>query len=127
MLAKAVGQALTKHIHDLLEQIFIVQFTETVRQALVDISIHIQPLLPVIQNRLLNYLSLVLTGNGYKEGGISTDVSPILTAAIRELQVNDSKDVYAYVLALNTLGTFDFTGTSLPFSIVLISVRSYVE
>eukprot|EP00158_Paraphelidium_tribonemae_P009901 Partr_v1_DN28994_c0_g1_i3_m24719 putative Phosphatidylinositol 3-kinase len=114
MIAKAVGQAITKHVHELLDPIFAVHFSETVRQALVDISQYIPPLLPVIQVRLLNQISLTLSGQSYREMGmLDGEMSSQLTTALRDLQVSDKSDSDAYVLALNTLGTFDFTGHTL--------------
>ena len=49
MLAVAVGPALTKYMHELLDQMFSAGLTEALRQALVDMSTHIPPLLPDIQ------------------------------------------------------------------------------
>ena len=114
MLAKSVGQALTKHIHELLDQIFSVRFSEMVLQALVDISNYIPPLLPVIQIRLLNQVSQSLTGNPFRMPGQFDGISSLqILAAFRELQVSENKDVDYYVLNLNTLGSFDFTGYNL--------------
>lgn len=48
-LAAAVGQALTRHMHELLDQMFAVGLSEGLVNALVDLGIHIPPLLPIIQ------------------------------------------------------------------------------
>jgi len=52
MLANAVGQALTKHMHELLELMFATGLSEPLRQSLSDLSSCIPPLLPVIQGVL---------------------------------------------------------------------------
>lgn len=49
MLATAVGKALTKHMHELLELMFAFGLSESLRAALVDLAHHIPPLLPMIQ------------------------------------------------------------------------------
>jgi len=49
MLANAVGQALTKHMHELLELMFATGLSEPLRQSLSDLSNCIPPLLPIIQ------------------------------------------------------------------------------
>ena len=54
MLAIAVGQALTKHMHELLEQMFQVGLSESFRQALTDVSTNIPPLLPLIQGKFVH-------------------------------------------------------------------------
>ena len=51
MLARAVGPALTKYMHDLLSQIFQTGLSESLHQALVDLSVYIPPLLPTIQGK----------------------------------------------------------------------------
>jgi len=53
MLAIAVGPALTKHCHDLLDQMFGSVLNEHLRQALVDLAKYIPPLLPIIQGKLM--------------------------------------------------------------------------
>jgi serine/threonine-protein kinase mTOR len=69
MLAIAVGPTLTKHMHELLDYMFAGGLTESLRQALVDLSTHIPPLLPTIQDRLLNVLSLILCEQPYLPPG----------------------------------------------------------
>ena len=49
MLAKAVGPALTKYMHELLDLLFASGLTEALTKALVDLSVYIPPLLPTIQ------------------------------------------------------------------------------
>ena len=49
MLAIAVGPTLTKYMHELLDYMFAGGLTESLQQALVDLSVNIPPLLPLIQ------------------------------------------------------------------------------
>ncbi|KAL7753608.1 phosphatidylinositol kinase- protein kinase tor1 [Sorochytrium milnesiophthora] len=164
MLAIAVGPALTKYVHELLELMFHGSLSEPLRQALVDLAKHIPPLLPAIQERLLNLISIILSGQPYRQpgsparihaasaaaavaaasvsataaiavgttggavggggggglvgagggggsGGIGT--SPMASYAMRELPSPESRDTASVLLALRTLGTFDFKGHSL--------------
>jgi len=69
MLAAAVGPNLTKLLHDQLDLIFANEFNEYVRNALAAIAKSIQPLLRSIQDRLLEKLSMTLSGQPYKPLG----------------------------------------------------------
>lgn len=112
MLATAVGQALTKHLHDLLELMFACGLTEPLRQALVDLAHNIPPLLPVIQERLLGLLSVILSGQPFRAPGSPERINSNLVPSIPNQQPADGKDSELITLALNTLGGFDFTGTA---------------
>ena len=113
MLATAVGQALTKHLHDLLELMFACGLTEPLRQALVDLAHNIPPLLPVIQERLLNLLSIILCGQNFRPPGSPERVNSSRVPSKANQQLADGKDSELVTLALNTLGGFDFTGISI--------------
>ncbi|KAJ7577108.1 phosphatidylinositol 3-kinase [Mycena floridula] len=69
MLAAAVGPNLTKLLHDQLDLMFACGLSEPLRQALVAITKHIPPLLKNIQDRLLDLLSVILSGQTYKPLG----------------------------------------------------------
>lgn len=69
MLAAAVGPNLTKLLHDQLDLIFANEFNEHVCNALAAIAKSIQPLLRSIQDRLLEKLSMILSGQPYKPLG----------------------------------------------------------
>lgn len=69
LLASAVGPNLTKLLHDVLDLIFEGQLTETLVAALVAIARHIPPLLRTIQIRLLDMISIILSGQVYKPLG----------------------------------------------------------
>ncbi|KAG0345157.1 phosphatidylinositol kinase- protein kinase tor1 [Podila humilis] len=112
MLANAVGQALTKHMHELLDLMFSTGLSEPLRQSLSDLSNCIPPLLPIIQERLLNMLSMILSGQMYKPlGAPSATRGTITNSPIRrDMLSSETKDVDAIILALNTLGSFNFSG-----------------
>ncbi|TPX35002.1 hypothetical protein SmJEL517_g02512 [Synchytrium microbalum] len=108
MLATAVGPALTRYIHELLDLMFAAGLTEPLRQALADLANHIQPLLPNIQERLLNMLSLILCGQPYRHPGAPPRMNGIIHT--RDLLILEGRDQETIILALTTLGSFDFTG-----------------
>ncbi|KAL1876357.1 hypothetical protein VTK73DRAFT_9536 [Phialemonium thermophilum] len=112
-LAVAVGQTLSKYMEALLDPIFACELTPKLTQALVDMAFYIPPVKADIQERLLDMLSKVLCGEPFRPLGAPqsntlTSVPPI---------AKDAKDPQAYEhrkaevkLALNTLGSFDFSG-----------------
>lgn len=72
MLAIAVGPTLTKYMHELLDYMFAGGLTDSLQKALVDLSTHIPPLLPNIQERLLDMLSVILFSRVYSHPGAPT-------------------------------------------------------
>ncbi|KAI5794446.1 armadillo-type protein [Peziza echinospora] len=128
MLATAVGQALTKHMHELLDLIFACGLSESLTQALVDLAHYIPPLLPIIQEKLLNMLSMCLSGRPFKPLGSPANL-PALTASqpkeYRDGQTPEARNV-EITLALHTLGSFDFSGHVLN-EFVRDCVIKYVE
>jgi FKBP12-rapamycin complex-associated protein len=75
MLAAAVGPNLTKLLHDQLDLMFTCGLSDPLRQALVAIARHIPPLLKTIQDRLLDLLSTILSGQPYKPLGAPASLS----------------------------------------------------
>lgn len=126
MLARAVGQALTKHMHQLLEQMFSTGLSEPLTVALVDLAKHIPPLLPSIQEKLLDMLAVTLSGQPYKYPGSPPSEQHSTMTSIQGTQVGDSKDIETITLALRTLGNFDFSGHILH-EFVRESVVMYLE
>ncbi|KAG5980720.1 hypothetical protein E4U55_003721 [Claviceps digitariae] len=128
-LAVAVGQTLSKYMEALLDPIFACDLTLKLTQALVDMAFYIPPVKPIIQERLLDMLSVVLCGEPFREPGAPqpNTLTSISTSA------KDSKDPQAYEirrtevkLALNTLGSFDFSGHVLNEFVRDVAVK-YVE
>ncbi|KAI0032654.1 atypical/PIKK/FRAP protein kinase [Vararia minispora EC-137] len=124
MLASAVGPNLTKLLHDQLDLMFACGLSDPLRQALVAIASHIPPLLKTIQDRLLDMLSLILSGHGYRplgappplarDGGVVGSRDAVASAAVAAAAgaqngVRD-KTPELITLALDTLGSFDFSG-----------------
>ena len=89
---------------------FACGLTEPLRQALVELAHNIPPLLPLIQERLLHLLSIILSGQSFRAPGSPERVNSNLVPSIANQQPADGKDSELITLALNTLGTFDFTG-----------------
>lgn len=136
MLATTVGQVLTKHMHEILDLMFAYGLSESLVLALVDLAHHIPPLLVTIQGeyqsrecgvyltwktteRLLDLLSIILSGDPFRHPGAPPN-SRVTNATTRDMQIqqhNEGRNVTTITLALNTLGTFDFSGKLLPWEI----------
>ncbi|TDL23875.1 atypical/PIKK/FRAP protein kinase [Rickenella mellea] len=116
MLAEAVGPNLTKLLHDQLDLMFACGLSEPLRQALTMIARHIPPLLRTIQDRLLDLISVILSGQNYKPLGAPPQYSrPEIAAITRDIVVQGgaAKSPELITLALTTLGSFDFSGHTL--------------
>ncbi|KAK7056413.1 phosphatidylinositol kinase-related protein kinase tor1 [Paramarasmius palmivorus] len=117
MLASAVGPNLTKYLHDQLDLMFAAGLSEPLRQALTSIARHIPPLLSKIQDKLLELLCNLLSGQSYKPLGapsIARVEAPTLSRDLNVSQVSTTEKNFELItLALNTLGSFDFTGHTL--------------
>lgn len=111
MLAYAVGQTLSKYMEALLDPIYACGLTEPLEMALVDMAHHIPPIRPVIQEKLLDLLSLILVRTPYKPLGCPKDRAMPLPSFAKNYGILpiETKDP-DIVLALRTLGTFDFSG-----------------
>lgn len=128
-LAVAVGQTLSKYMEALLDPIFACELTPKLTQALVDMAFYIPPVKPIIQDRLLDMLSVVLCGEPFKPLGAPQPNTLTSVPVIAK----DGKDPGAYEhrraevkLALNTLGSFDFTGHILNEFVRDVAIK-YVE
>ena len=115
-LAVAVGQTLSKYMEALLDPIFACELTPKLTQALVDMAFYIPPVKATIQERLLDMLSKVLCGEPFRPLGAPHPNTLTSIPAIPK----DPKDPSVQErgkaevkLALNTLGSFDFSGTLL--------------
>ncbi|KAG6916802.1 hypothetical protein DXG01_005325 [Tephrocybe rancida] len=107
MLVASVGPNLTQTLHDNLDLMFTCELSDPLRKSLIAITEHIPSLLNTIQNRLLHLIGGILSGTPYTPLGApphlvstSTPVSRASVEATPEL----------IILALQTLGSFDFTG-----------------
>lgn len=128
-LAVAVGQTLSKYMEALLDPIFACDLTPKLTQALVDMAFYIPPVKATIQERLLDMLSVVLCGEPFKPLGAPQPNTLTSVPVIAK----DGKDPLAYEhrraevkLALNTLGSFDFSGHVLNEFVRDVAIK-YVE
>ncbi|KAJ3311625.1 phosphatidylinositol kinase- protein kinase tor1 [Boothiomyces sp. JEL0838] len=113
MLAVAVGPSLTKYMHELLDHMFAGGLTESLQKALVDLSTNIPQLLATIQERLLNMLSIILCSRPFSHPGAPSRLKQLNNSFIvKDLQL-DGRDDELIILALQTLGAFDFKGLAL--------------
>ena len=113
MLASAVGPNLTKLLHDQLDLMFACGLSEPLCQALVSIARHIPPLLRIVQDRLLDLISLILSGQNYKPLGAPPSYRTPEMAVMKDIAVQQNgaaKSPELIRLALETLGSFDFSG-----------------
>ncbi|KAJ6555230.1 phosphatidylinositol 3-kinase [Mycena sp. CBHHK59/15] len=125
MLAAAVGPNLTMLLHDHLEPMFACGLSEALRQALMSVARCIPPLLGVIQDRLLDLLSGILSGQPYRSLGAPPDRNGVSGMPIPSSnQPTASKELIT--LALTTLGSFDFTGHVLT-EFVQTNALPYIE
>ena len=111
MLSIAVGQTLTKYMEALMDPMFACGLSDSLTQALVDMAHYIQPIRPMIQEKLLDLLSLVLSGRPFKQLGCPENRLPPIPAFAKDWSAQniEHKDP-EIALALHTLGSFDFSG-----------------
>jgi serine/threonine-protein kinase mTOR len=127
LLSYACGQVLSKYMEVLLDPIFSSGLSEPLTQALVDMAHFIPPIKPQIQERLLDLLSHVLCGRPFRPLGSPSNglPAPSFQKDTRDLQALERKD-HEIVLALHTLGSFDFTGHVLNEFVRDVAIK-YVE
>ncbi|KAI0105114.1 TOR kinase [Nemania sp. FL0031] len=128
-LAVAVGQTLSKYMEALLDPIFACELTPKLTQALVDMAFYIPPVKATIQERLLDMLSKILCGEPFKPLGAPTpntlSTVPVILKDAKDPQVYEHRKAEVK-LALNTLGSFDFTGHILNEFVRDVAIK-YVE
>ncbi|TID24911.1 60S ribosomal protein [Venturia nashicola] len=128
MISIAVGQALSKHMMILLDPVFACGLSDSLTQALVDMAHYIPPAKGVIQEKLLDLLSQVLSGRPFMPLG-----SPYYSTSLPQIWTRDHKDPSIIepreaeiALALHTLGSFDFAGHVLNEFVRDVAIR-YVD
>ncbi|KIY73583.1 atypical/PIKK/FRAP protein kinase [Cylindrobasidium torrendii FP15055 ss-10] len=130
MLAAAVGPHLTKYLHDQYDLMFSAGLSEPLVQALAAIVHSIPPVLGTIQEKLLNQLSLILSGQPfYKPLGAPSALPPDTSSSSKELGAQGAtveKNPEIIALALNTLWSFDFSGQLLN-EFVQTNAMPYLE
>lgn len=112
MLARAVGQTLSKYMENLLDPIFQCGLSSYLTQALVDMAHFIPPIKPLIQEKLLDMLSQVLCGRPFQPLGAPPSglpAPPVYSKDPKDPQAQELRES-EIALALHTLGSFDFSG-----------------
>eukprot|EP00741_Cyanophora_paradoxa_P013833 tig00020710_g13353.t1 len=110
LLARARIASLERYMRELLDQMFGAGLSATLVQALADLTQCIPALLSEIQHRLLDALSAILCGQPYRHPGTPAYcIRPLPPSAYALL----SQDAATVTLALQTLGSFDFSGHAL--------------
>lgn len=135
-LAAAVGPHLTKYMHELLDLMFACGLSEALVQALERLVRAVPPLLRVVQERLLDLLSMTLIGQSYRALGApssfangsasivngivnanhvastasSAAAAATVTAAAVAATARAETNMATVIVALQTLGSFDFSG-----------------
>ncbi|GAA5848144.1 hypothetical protein JCM3766R1_000463 [Sporobolomyces carnicolor] len=105
MLAQSVGQALTKHMHELLDLMFAYGLSPALEVALTQLGKDIPPLLPEIQERVLNLISQILAGEPFVQAG-----APRRYQRAHHVPLPEHRDQGQVILALEVLGSFNFKG-----------------
>ncbi|KAG0243175.1 armadillo-type protein [Mortierella sp. GBAus27b] len=107
MLAQAVGPSLAPHLTELLELMLAAGLCESMCQSFTDLSTYIPHSLPAIQERLLNMISNILSGKMYRAPGAPQTKKGTHT---RNNSYFPDRNVESVILALKTLGSFNFSG-----------------
>ena len=97
----------------LLDPMFACGLSESLTQALTDMAHYIPPIKPMIQEKLLDLLALVLSGRPYKPLGCPENKLPPIPSFAKDFHLQpisaEHKEAET-ALALYTLGSFDFSG-----------------
>lgn len=111
-IAKAMGPAMEPHVRGLLDVMFSAGLSPVLVEALEQITISIPSLLPTIQDRLLDCISLVLSKSHYSQ--VKPAVPSVRGSTINiGTQISDLNGSALVQLALQTLARFNFRGHEL--------------
>ncbi|XP_062082941.1 serine/threonine-protein kinase TOR [Humulus lupulus] len=111
-IAKAMGPAMEPHVRGLLDIMFSAGLSSTLVEALDQIATSIPSLLPTIQDRLLDCISMVLSKSHYSQGRSVVGTGRGNLTNIPQ-QVFDPSSSALVQLALQTLACFNFKGHDL--------------
>ncbi|KAG9440008.1 hypothetical protein H6P81_020173 [Aristolochia fimbriata] len=110
--AKAMGPAMEPHVRGLLDAMFSAGLSPTLVEALEQITVSIPSLLPTIQERLLDCISLALSKSLYPQPRVGAAVARA-HIVINPQQISDITGPPLAQLALRTLARFNFKGHEL--------------
>ncbi|PHT56264.1 hypothetical protein CQW23_04750 [Capsicum baccatum] len=111
-IAKAMGPTMEPHVRGLLDSMFSSGLSLTPVEALEQITESIPPLFPTIQNRLLKYISAILSRSHHSMPRQSAFVSRGHITTVTP-QVPELSGSMLVQLALRTLARFNFKGHDL--------------
>ncbi|KAK0607667.1 hypothetical protein LWI29_018339 [Acer saccharum] len=111
-IAKAMGPVMEPHVRGLLDIMFSAGLSTTLVDSLEQITVSIPSLLPTIQDRLLDCISLVLSKSHYSQSRPPVALARANTINVPQ-QVSDLNGSALVQLALQTLARFNFKGHDL--------------
>lgn len=113
LLARALKEAIYHDVKDMLEQMTVTGLSPALTICLRELAQNIVLLKEDISEALLNMLSIVLMNKPLLHPGLPKNIEQQMSNSSNTFETHD---VASIVLALRTLGTFDFEGHSLlPF------------
>jgi len=110
MMSCAIGPKISKEVKDLLEPMLSVGLSPALTACLHDLARQVPQLKKNIEDGLLTMLSMILMQKPPRHAGAPRGSAPTLSQSASSHALSDSLDVTSTVLALRTLGTFDFEG-----------------
>ncbi|CAN1141583.1 Serine/threonine-protein kinase TOR, partial [Linum perenne] len=111
-IAKAMGPSLEPHVRNLMDVMFSAGLSSTLVESLEQITDSIPSLLPIIQDRLLDCISVVLSKSHYAQLRQAVPVGRGGTTNAAQ-QISDLTGPALVQLALQTLARFNFKGHEL--------------
>ncbi|MED6192915.1 hypothetical protein PIB30_014488 [Stylosanthes scabra] len=111
-IAKAMGPTMEPHVRGLLDIMFSTGLSTVLVEALEQISASIPSLLPTIQDRLLDSISMVLSKSHYHPGRPAASIGRGTVMNVPQ-QVSELSGPGLIQLALQTLARFNFKGHEL--------------
>eukprot|EP00736_Rhodelphis_marinus_P007859 Rmarinus@m.12108 len=117
MLAGAVGSSMAPQVSTMLDQMFSQGLSAPLTAALADLGKILPTLLPAIQERLLDMLSVILARSPYRHiastSGAGASSSSAAASSSTATASETLHDPVMIKLALQTVGSFDFQGHAL--------------
>ncbi|XP_057450319.1 serine/threonine-protein kinase TOR isoform X2 [Lotus japonicus] len=111
-IAKAMGPAMESHVRGLLDIMFSTGLSTVLVDTLEQISISIPSLLPTIQDRLLDNISMILSKSHYNLGRLTQSMGRAATINAPQ-QFSELSGSALMQVALQTLARFNFKGHDL--------------
>ena len=131
MFAKGLPNDMTPHMPEILPQMMNTGLSSTLVEALTELSVNIPSLLPSIQIRLLDVLSMVLSNKPFRAPSSQKQKTirgedNAFEFNVQVYNIQQDADPKLIALALKTLGSFDFTPHVLT-EMVRESIVNYLD